>query len=110
MKNIRLIVDNDRKAKQPYFIKKELQTILKAKKIHRNNRRSAYTIKINNKNVFIDIRYLNDGYYDDAVAKSESQSIAIGFFRSVRKFFFDSAYRTHFLMKKLCPKHKNRFK
>ena len=28
MKNIRLIVDNDRKAKQPYFIKKELQTIL----------------------------------------------------------------------------------
>ena len=42
---------------------------------------------------------------DDAVAKSESQSFAIGFFRSVRKFFFDSAYRTHFLMKKLCPKH-----
>ena len=28
MKNIRLIVDNDRKGKQPYFIKKELQTIL----------------------------------------------------------------------------------
>ena len=28
MKNIKLIVDNDRKAKQPYFIKKELQTIL----------------------------------------------------------------------------------
>ena len=28
MKNIRLIVDNDRKVKQPYFIKKELQTIL----------------------------------------------------------------------------------
>ena len=41
---------------------KDLQIILKAKKIHRNNRRSAYTIKINNKNVFIDIRYLNDGY------------------------------------------------
>ena len=43
---------------------KDLQIILKAKKIHRNNRRTAYTIKINNKNVFIDIRYLNDGYYD----------------------------------------------
>ena len=28
MKNIRLIVDNDSNAKQPYFIKKELQTIL----------------------------------------------------------------------------------
>ena len=28
MKNIRLIVDNARKVKQPYFIKKELQTIL----------------------------------------------------------------------------------
>ena len=28
MKNIRLIVDNDRRAKQPYFVKKELQTIL----------------------------------------------------------------------------------
>ncbi len=28
MKNIRLVVDNDRKVKQPYFIKKELQTIL----------------------------------------------------------------------------------
>tara|TARA_Y100000816_G_scaffold275362_1_gene243516 strand:+ start:1067 stop:1408 length:342 start_codon:yes stop_codon:yes gene_type:complete len=28
MKNIRLIIDNDRKTKQPYFIKKELQTIL----------------------------------------------------------------------------------
>ena len=28
MKNIKLIVDNDRKEKQPYFIKKELQTIL----------------------------------------------------------------------------------
>lgn len=42
---------------------------------------------------------------DDSVTKSESQSIAIGFFRSVRKFFFDSAYRTHFLMQKLCPKH-----
>ena len=28
MKNIRLVVDNDRKAKQPYFIKNELQTIL----------------------------------------------------------------------------------
>ena len=28
MKNIRLIVDNDCKVKQPYFIKKELQTIL----------------------------------------------------------------------------------
>ena len=28
MKNIKLIVDNDRKVKQPYFIKRELQTIL----------------------------------------------------------------------------------
>ena len=28
MKNIRLVVDNGRKVKQPYFIKKELQTIL----------------------------------------------------------------------------------
>lgn len=42
---------------------------------------------------------------DDSATKSESQSIAIGFIRSVRNFFFDSAYRTHFLMKKLCPKH-----
>ena len=28
MKNIRLIIDNSRKAKEPYFVKKELQTIL----------------------------------------------------------------------------------
>tara|TARA_Y100000996_G_scaffold358691_1_gene300463 strand:+ start:117 stop:458 length:342 start_codon:yes stop_codon:yes gene_type:complete len=28
MKNIKLIVDNSRKVKQPFFIKKELQTIL----------------------------------------------------------------------------------
>jgi predicted SAM-dependent methyltransferase len=42
---------------------------------------------------------------NESVKKSESQSIAIGFFRSLKKFFFDSAYRTHLLMKKLCPKN-----
>jgi len=44
---------------------KELQFIIKAKKVHKNKRRSAYLIKINNQDVFIDIRYLNDGYYDE---------------------------------------------
>jgi hypothetical protein len=63
----------------------------------------------NNKNSFIRNRLglsiENFKNNDDSATKSESQSIAIGFFRGIKKIFFDSAYRTHFLMKKLCPNH-----
>ena len=38
-------------------------------------------------------------------ANSESKSTSIGFLRNLRKLLFDSAYRTNFLMKRLCPKH-----
>ena len=43
----------------------ELQFIMKAKKIHKNKRRAAYLVKINNQDVFVDIRYLKDNYYDE---------------------------------------------
>ena len=43
----------------------ELQFIMKAKKIHNNKRRTAYLVKINNQDVFVDIRYLKDNYYDE---------------------------------------------
>ena len=63
----------------------------------------------NNKNSFIRNRLGlsidNFRNNDDSVTKGESQSIAVSYFRSLRKFLFDSSYRTHFLMKKLCPKH-----
>ena len=41
----------------------------------------------------------------DSVKKIESQTNGIGFYSSFKKFFFDSAYRTQLLMKKLYPNH-----
>ena len=52
MKNIRLIVDNDRKTKQPYFIKKELQTILNLyAKMVSNGSWKDYGLSISSKQV-----------------------------------------------------------
>ena len=52
MKNIRLIIDNSRKAKQPYFVKKELQTILNLyAKMVSNGSWKDYGLKISSKQV-----------------------------------------------------------
>ena len=52
MKSIRLVVDNDRKAKQPYFIKNELQTILNLyAKMVSNGSWKDYGLKISSKQV-----------------------------------------------------------
>ena len=56
MKNIRLIVDNDRKAKQPYFIKKELQTILNLyAKMVSNGTWKDYSLYTGNKEISFNI-------------------------------------------------------
>ena len=56
MKNIRLIVDNDRNAKQPYFIKKELQTILNLyAKMVSNGSWKDYSFSTNTKEVSFDV-------------------------------------------------------
>ena len=56
MKNIRLIVDNDRKAKQPYFIKKELQTILNLyAKMVSNGTWKDYGLSTGNKEISFDV-------------------------------------------------------
>ena len=56
MKNIRLIVDNDRKAKQPYFIKKELQTILNLyAKMVSNGTWKDYSLYTGNKEISFNV-------------------------------------------------------
>ena len=56
MKNIRLIVDNDRKPKQPYFIKKELQTILNLyAKMVSNGTWKDYSLYTGNKEISFNI-------------------------------------------------------
>jgi len=56
MKNIRLVVDNDRKAKQPYFIKNELQTILNLyAKMVSNGTWKDYSLYTGNKEISFNI-------------------------------------------------------
>ena len=56
MKNIRLIVDNARKEKQPYFIKKELQTILNLyAKMVSNGTWKDYSLYTGNKEISFNI-------------------------------------------------------
>ena len=56
MKNIRLIIDNDRKAKQPYFIKNELQTILNLyAKMVSNGTWKDYSFSSGNREVSFDV-------------------------------------------------------
>ena len=56
MKNIKLIVDNDRKVKQPYFIKKELQTILNLyAKMVSNGTWKDYGLSTGNKEISFDV-------------------------------------------------------
>ena len=56
MKNIRLVVDNDRKAKQPYFIKNELQTILNLyAKMVSNGEWKDYGLNISKKEVSFNV-------------------------------------------------------
>ena len=79
MKNIRLIVDNDRKAKQPYFIKKELQTILNLyAKMVSNGTWKDYSFSSGSKEISFDVyqrasdqpvvrilKNLNPNYYNE---------------------------------------------
>ena len=56
MKNIRLVVDNDRKAKQPYFIKNELKTILNLyAKMVSNGTWKDYSFSSGNREVSFDV-------------------------------------------------------
>tara|TARA_A100001011_G_C13656664_1_gene573872 strand:+ start:62 stop:403 length:342 start_codon:yes stop_codon:yes gene_type:complete len=56
MKNIKLIVDNDRKTRQPYFIKKELQTILNLyAKMVSNGTWKDYSLYTGNKEISFNI-------------------------------------------------------
>ena len=56
MKNIRLIIDNDRKIKQPYFIKKELQTILNLyAKMVSNGTWKDYSLYTGNKEISFNV-------------------------------------------------------
>ena len=56
MKNIRLVVDNDHKVKQPYFIKKELQAILNlyARKVSSGDWKD-YGLSINKREITFDV-------------------------------------------------------
>ena len=56
MKNIRLVVDNDRKIKQPYFIKKELQIILNLyAKMVSNGAWKDYSLYAGNKEISFNV-------------------------------------------------------
>ena len=56
MKNIRLIIDNSRKAKQAYFVKKELQTILNLyAKMVSNGTWKDYSLSSGSKEISFDV-------------------------------------------------------
>ena len=56
MKNIKLIINNDRKFNQPYFIKKELQTILNLyAKMVSNGTWKDYSLYAGNKEISFNV-------------------------------------------------------